>query len=533
MLLTQDEGENEGGYEGEGEGNRANKGEGEREGKDEGEDESSSSDLEARNAVISFIASTVTLTGAGASAGAGAGDVIDAGDNNDASNAPISLLPVLPLLRHPSVQLAPSTSRLLAMFIRIANPSQRLVFLGTSGSAWALCCTLPIVLSSLSLSLVDNDKKSKNGGDMGDFEDEDDEEDDDDDNDNSSSLLDTWCTAYFAIIDSLLDTFIVHVTSMGDVTPTSQANVKPKANENKSSALSVVEMPVSLDRLTELLLPLLSLSLATDTSNNDTPNNNTIHRAVANALLHGNGQENRVKSLRKKLNRWVKACLKNGLQSPVVVQALTSLVALSTKNRASASTSTSTKTRASTKSGYGKGVGADGDDKTLWGILFPNHDVDKTSSDCFYPSTMLEMIVSHSKFPTLLLFSGSAASHRGNQQNKQKQQKQGPGSGSGFGSGFGSGSGQQQGGPGPAPNGRLNAVNVPLVRLLVVLIAHSCGSSSTQSSNIRDALTSTVIDQTLTTKPTVPHTLTAVDQLLVHQVNDSPSHLSYVIYNPL
>ena len=485
------------------------------------------SEMEARKAVIGFIERSITITST--PHGVSADDsVVDT-----TMGSTITLLPVWPLLTHPSVLLAPSISRLLALFLRINHPSQRLVFLRRSGSAWMLCCTLPIVLSSLSWTDSNSMKIVKSQKNVGDMDEEDEEEEEDDDvvDDDINSLLNTWCTAYFAIVDSLLDTLIVYVTAMGDV-PSSHNH----PHENRSS-VSLSETTERLDHLVELLLPLLSLST---TGAFDRNIHTSFNRAMTRALLHGKNQTNRVKSLRKKLNRWVKVCLKNGLQSPVVVQALMALVAVSTRTRAS------TKTRVNAKNRNGYGVMAVEDDSTLWDILFPFHDPsknDQASSSCYDPSTMLEMIVSHSKFSTLLMLSGSMASlHRSGSLNKQKQQKQGPGLGAG--SAPGPGLGHQQGGSSSAPSGRLHTVNVPLVRLLVVLIGHSCSlstSSSTQSNasprgaggNIStnhermhthddDVATTASIVQTLTTRPTVPPTPTAMDQLLVHQVSIHP-----------
>ena len=213
---------------------------------------------------------------------------------------------------------APYTLCLLATYLQSQlTPEARSLYLKGTFAAIAICSSLPDVLSA--------GQRDEN------------------------CLLTLWCEAYVSFIINLLDDFIIYLTTL-------EAQSHP--NAGVSSHVSA---------FFALLRPLMMISIQTAVSEQSRAD------AVIDILRL------KASEVRKKMNKWIKYCLKFGLHSIAVLNGLSDFFSACRGSLLAEVTSLS----------KGFGLGA----TSIWATIFRPKE-----SDFYHPSLVLQMVVSHSKF---------------------------------------------------------------------------------------------------------------------------------------
>ena len=168
---------------------------------------------------------------------------------------------------------------------------------------------------------------------------------------NDEEATAVWCTAYISFSISLLDDFTSFLIGLGATTHT------------------VPQQSAQLAAYFSLLQSMLMIRIKSTA-----PHHLTITSLLRNLTI-------RASEISKKLNKWIKSCLKFGLHLSAATDGLTSFYSASRDSTLlSANTTVSTPVR----------VG----DIFFYGSIF----APKATKDFYHPSLVLQMIVSHSKF---------------------------------------------------------------------------------------------------------------------------------------
>jgi len=278
-------------------------------------------DAEARRAVLAAVTAPVT---------------------DDELSLPLD---VAVLVTHPEVLLTAPTARLLAACCRLAPPP-RADFLRTSFAAYLLYSALPTALAADAAPAAGS-RRGRRGSDAS------------SEPSSSPPLGEVWAAAYVAATGALLDGFTALVAaSDGQASYWGAPAAAARGAERRTAALlALVRMPWP----------------ATGTSHSSGGPAAALLASVHAAAGSG--------GLRKKLNKWVKTCLKFALHAPVVVDALCEL--------------------------FQAARARPGDDGTPWGALWA-----PSEEDFYHPATALQMVVGHSKFASVLR--GGRQKHAGN-----------------------------------------------------------------------------------------------------------------------
>jgi Nucleolar pre-ribosomal-associated protein 1 len=161
-----------------------------------------------------------------------------------------------------------------------------------------------------------------------------------------------WCDAYLGFICDLLDESVAVLTAL------------------ETSPLSIAEQMSQISSQFSLLQSMLMVSIRATAT----------HRPTATLIIEKlslKGSE-----VKKKLNKWIKSCLKFGLHFPVVISGLSSFFSAARSNFLSPVSNGS--------------VPVNGE-FSLWKSVFAPKTV-----DYYHPSLVLQMMVSHSRFSATL-----------------------------------------------------------------------------------------------------------------------------------
>ena len=164
-----------------------------------------------------------------------------------------------------------------------------------------------------------------------------------------------WCSAYLSFLISLLDDFTAYLSGFGATTHTAQ------------------QQSAQLASYFSLLQSMLMIRIKSTA-----PHHLAITTILKNLTI-------RAPEISKKLNKWIKSCLKFGLHLAAATDGLTSFYS-ACRN----STLSSTDVTGSTPVRVG--------DIFFWSSIFSP----KAAIDFYHPSLVLQMIVSHSKFAATL-----------------------------------------------------------------------------------------------------------------------------------
>ena len=164
-----------------------------------------------------------------------------------------------------------------------------------------------------------------------------------------------WCLAYLSFLISLLDDFTAYLSGLGATTHTVQ------------------QQSAQLASYFSLLQSMLMIRIKSTAPH---------HLAITTILKK---LTNRAPEISKKLNKWIKSCLKFGLHLAAATDGLTSFYSACRK-----STISSTDVTGSIPVRVG--------DIFFWSSIFSP----KAAVDFYHPSLVLQMIVSHSKFAATL-----------------------------------------------------------------------------------------------------------------------------------
>ena len=228
------------------------------------------------------------------------------------------------LLSHPAIVGSSYTLCLLASYLQSQLTLEaKMTYLKGSFAAIAICSSLSDVLRSV-----------------------------DADNDDNDVLL-LWCGAYLKFLSNLLDDFILYLTTLETLVP---------ANSELSSHVSA---------FFALLQPLLMISVYTAKT----------EQFKLDKII--DTLQSTASEVRKKMNKWIKSCLKFGLHSSSLLNGLSNFFCTC---RESFLTKVTT-TRKESKVG----------EHSFWASIF----LPKVT-DFYHPSLVLQMVVSHSKFSTVL-----------------------------------------------------------------------------------------------------------------------------------